>query len=144
MKMPSGAIRHAQRGAAMIEFALSLPVIILVIAGIVDLSSYLTAIYNIERACRDAARVGAITIDGTPPIGDDMQAAAVTHVTDVLRHIHLDPARARTATSWQIGPQGYFYLTVSLDYPFTAPFGLFPHVDDGLSASFTTMTLVQP
>lgn len=136
-------LRLARAGSAAIEFALCLPVIVVVLAGITDVSLYLSAIYNIERACRDAARVGSATVDGTAPIGDDIEAAACAHVVDVLTNVALDPTLATTTANWALESDGYYYLTVSVEYPFEAPFGIFPSVDDGLEAHFTMMTLTQ-
>lgn len=132
-----------RRGASAIEFAVSLPVVVIVAAGITDLSLYLSAVHNIERACRDAARVGAATIDGTEPMGDDIEAAALEHVRTVLTAVNLDPALATATANWRQEPDGYCYLTVNVDYPFDAPVGLFPSVNDGVQANFTMMTLQQ-
>ncbi len=132
-----------RNGSTAVEFALCLPVILVIAAGITDVALYLSAVYNIERACRDAARVGAATIDGTAPLGDDIELAALSHVSTVLTAVRLDPTLATTTAHWRQESDGYSYLTVTLSYPFDAPIGLFASVNDGVQANFTMMTLQQ-
>lgn len=133
----------SQRGSTAIEFALCFPAVLTIAAGIVDVSLYLSAAQKIERACRDGARVGAATVDGTDPVGDDIEAAALAHLKDVMEEVRLDPTLATTTVHWGQEGDGYCYLRVSIVYPFDAPFGLFPAVNDGVEAEFTMMTLQQ-
>lgn len=136
-------MKRDRRGAAAIEFALCLPVVLVTLAGIIDISLYLSAVHKIERACRDATRVGAATLDGTAPIGDDIEAAALAHVRTVFENVGYNPDIATTTAHWRRETDGYCYLTVEISYPFDAPFGLFSSVNDGVQASFTMMTLQQ-
>jgi len=64
--------RHGERGAAAVEFALILPVLLLLVMGLIEFSR----VFNIQISLSNAAREGARTMA-----------------------IHDDPALARTAAS---------------------------------------------
>lgn len=53
-----------------------LPVFLFVVLGAAEISYYLSELYDVQRAARDGARVGAITIEGEDATGDEIIAAA--------------------------------------------------------------------
>jgi len=70
-----------RRGASAIEFALTLPVIVVVLAGILEYGWYLFQLSNVVHALRDGTRIGV-----TVPRADETGAAAraETHARTVL------------------------------------------------------------
>ena len=135
---------RSRSGSTAVEFALCLPFVFAILAAITDLSVFLSELHNIDRACRDAARVGAATLDASPPIGDDIEAAALEQASAVLTAVNLDPSLAATSARWRVESDGYAYVTVSVTYPFFAPVGIFPSLNGGVRSNFTMMTLQQP
>ena len=71
------ALKACERGAALVEFAFALPIVILVLAGTFDLGMVMFADILLEGAVRDTSRLG---ITGYAPSGesrDDMILAAL-------------------------------------------------------------------
>jgi Flp pilus assembly protein TadG len=69
-------IRRNQRGAAAIEFALILPVLVLLILGIIEFSVALYDKAVITNASREGARAGIVFRD--PPVTDGEIVGVVT------------------------------------------------------------------
>ena len=53
--------RNLQRGAAALEFAIVLPVLILLLVGVVDFGMVMGAQAQVSNAAREGARAGALT-----------------------------------------------------------------------------------
>ncbi|GAA6527561.1 TadE/TadG family type IV pilus assembly protein [Intrasporangium sp. DVR] len=60
--------RIAERGAAAVEFAILLPVVLLIIGGIVDFGRFFFAKIELTNAAREGARAAVVTT-GTPTPG---------------------------------------------------------------------------
>ncbi len=73
------------RGAAAIEFALTMPVIILLLSAVVDWGSYMTTRVTVARAAMDGARQGAATRESNLVAdGTVIAPAARQRAVDVL------------------------------------------------------------
>jgi Flp pilus assembly protein TadG len=99
--------RHNDRGAAAVEFALIVPVLLLIVFGIMEFSRLYNEQISLSNAARSAARVMAIGNDQ----GDAVQAA-----------IDAAPALNPAITSGQVSfspgtcaPGGT--MTVTINYP---------------------------
>jgi hypothetical protein len=57
---------RGERGASAVEFALVLPLLLLVMAGIVDYGMFFNNSLNVRQGVREAARQGVVQ---TPPVG---------------------------------------------------------------------------
>ncbi len=100
-----------QRGMAAVEFALVLPIAMLLVAAIVDLG---TAFYRqqiLTSAVRDAARMGALSAD-PPPSSGDITNAVVTFLDEA----GLDGAESSVIVAGAGGSSGEA-LTVTATYP---------------------------
>jgi Flp pilus assembly protein TadG len=68
------ANRKSNKGQSLVEFALILPLLILILIGVFDLGRALFALITINNAAREGARYGTLHTDETV---DMIQAAAV-------------------------------------------------------------------
>ncbi len=78
-------VAHHKQGQSMVEFALILPVMILVIAGIFDLGRAFFASITITNAAREGARFGTlnpVNTGGMTVAVDNMKNAAVLEAID--------------------------------------------------------------
>jgi hypothetical protein len=66
---------HRDRGAAAVEFALVLPILLLVIFGLIDFGRLLNAQVKTTEAAREGARAAAVA-----GLGDDHETAAENRV----------------------------------------------------------------
>ena len=82
---------HAtRRGIAATEFALWLPVMLALIAGVIDWGAYMNARSGVTRAAIDGARVGASKFESTTdPQGSICEPAAEGRAKQVLDNLGL-------------------------------------------------------
>src|ERR1039458_5924651 len=73
MDRRSTGIAARERGAAAVEFALLLPVLLLLVFGIVDFGRALNAQITLTQAAREGVRLAAL---GQPNVVSSTQAAA--------------------------------------------------------------------
>jgi Flp pilus assembly protein TadG len=105
-----------ERGMAAVEFALVLPIAMLLVAAIIELG---TAFYRqqiLTGAVREAARIGALAADPRATEGE-----IVSTLTDFLSDAGLDGATASVSVSGAGGASGEA-LTVSATYPTSTGF----------------------
>lgn len=91
--------RSAQdRGTAAVEFALVLPLLLLVVLGIIDFGRALNAQITLTQAAREGARLAAL---GQPNVVGQTQAAAtgLSPVTVTVTRCPAGPAPAPTGVS---------------------------------------------
>ena len=69
-----GRVRRSDRGAVAVEFALLLPVLVLLVFGIIDFGRILNAQITVTQAAREGARLAALA----NPNACDRTAAAAT------------------------------------------------------------------
>lgn len=106
---------RSERGQALAEFALILPLFLLLIAGILEFGRA----WNIQQAVTDATREGArraVLADGAT------ESSVRTVISNRLQLAHIDPAKIDTiefspAANWK--QQGLsLTVTVRVDYDF--------------------------
>lgn len=79
--------RHRERGAAAVEFALVLPILVMLIFGIVDFGRMLAAKITLTEAAREGARATALV---GRPAGEDRIAAATSDLGDPIETPHIE------------------------------------------------------
>jgi len=91
-------VRDRERGAAAVEFALLLPVLLLLVFGIIDFGRALNAQITLTQAAREGARLAAL---GTPvpTVISSTQTAATGLGTAVTVTVTACPAGATQTTS---------------------------------------------
>lgn len=99
------------RGAAAVEFALLLPVLLLIVFGIIDFGRALNAQITLTQAAREGARLAAL---GQPNVVSRTQAAA-TGLSPVTVSVTACPAVA--------GPSADAAVTTSYTFSFVTPIG---------------------
>jgi Flp pilus assembly protein TadG len=109
---------NGERGQAVVEFALVLPLLLLVILGVVLVAEVGVARLALEHAAAEGARTGSLTND------DDLVrstvAAAVTPLDASLVNVIIEPTQSQSPRSSQ--PRGSL-LRVRLRYTIPVPLG---------------------
>jgi Flp pilus assembly protein TadG len=127
--------RMNERGASAVEFAILLPVLMLILFGTIEFGMVMYSREILTNASREGARAGIV--QQTPKLNQGQIEAVVTNY---LTNTGIDPANVTVSVT---GAQGVFpnNLTVSTSYPyqFFAPgiLGL------GNSITLTTQTVMR-
>lgn len=112
-----------RRGAAMIEFAFWLPVVVVLTSALIDFSWYMANAQNIMQAARDGARRGASSYDD-PATGAN---EVVQGARDGANWIHsATPLTCSQVNVNQFTKHGLDALTVNVTCAYTPLVGAFP------------------
>ena len=126
-----------RRGSSALEFALTLPVIVAVLAGILEYGWYLFQLSNVVHALRDGTRIGV-----TVPSSDDAgsQARAEAHARSVMDGLGVPCTDGGecvvTATIEPAGDVQILRMNIEVDY--SPLVGLLP-TPSQLRGTFTMM-----
>ncbi len=118
--MSQPIVRRARRGANAVEFALTLPVAIAVLAGIIDYGWIFYQPEAVQTATRDGCRFAAVST----PLEEHI-ARAITATEASLSRSGIDPASADVQAFYE-GTYPDERITVVTRVPFTPLFGLIP------------------
>ena len=137
------------RGAAAVEFALWLPVLIVLFAGVVDLSRYMSSQQAITRAARDGARYGITVVKSpsgtTQATPAEIEAEAETQTLYVLTESGITCSTGCVIDGRvYVTASGLRMLEVSVSRPFTPLMGMIPQIAGNQTSAFTMMTQLQP
>ncbi len=125
--------RMKQRGTAMVEMALILPVYFLLVYGTIQFCWVMFGYCNATYACRQAARYAAVHGTGAP------YTCTSTDVKNVAsQYLWGAPKNGITInSSWPSGnsPNHYLTVTISLVYPTGIPFSSISSIIVGTSAT---------
>lgn len=136
----------ARRGAAALEFALVLPVLILLFGGIIELSLFISTFHRVNRVARDAARVGSIVIEGDEPDGSLIIEAAEEHANLALDAAELPcTGGCEVEASWELDEDsGYYFIQVEVTYPYAGITNILPELmEDGIRSQFSMVSQQQ-
>jgi hypothetical protein len=132
-----------RRGSAAVEFALCLPIFVLIVAGIVDLSSFVSVVQLASRAARDGARIGSTVIEGATPTGDLIEDESIEHVQLLLAEAGSPcGAGCEVLADW-VDIDGQMFVRVHVEYPYEPIVGISAFLSDRVTAEFTMMTQQQ-
>lgn len=95
----------SERGQAVVELALSLPLLLILLFGMIDFGRVITAYMSLEHAGREAARSASIGADNTEVYSRAKAAAQV-----------LDPNRLTVQISPESGRVRGTYVTITASY----------------------------
>lgn len=115
---------HARRGAAAVEFALTLPIYLVMIGAVFEYGWYLNQLTSVVHSAREGVRY-AVTIDQD----DNPETEAINQTTAVLEGLGIDCSGGSsctiTATTSGAGSVDTLTISVLVDYtPIAA--GLIP------------------
>jgi Flp pilus assembly protein TadG len=135
-----GRLVRDTRGSEVVEFALVLPVLLLVVAGIIDMGVLFNNYQVVTNAAREGARLAAI-----PASSEEAVKVAVEHrVDDYIAGAGLDKALATTTIEpdqLEVGTRKINLKRVVVSYQYTyLILGPIAHLFDQDSA-FDTITL---
>ncbi|MFT6142724.1 MAG: Flp pilus assembly protein TadG [Myxococcota bacterium] len=135
--------QRKRRGVAAVEFALTLPVFLLAVTGVVELSHFISNFHHVQRAARDGARVGSVTLEGPGGDGSIIQAAAAQQAIDVLESSTRPCEDGCDVVVDVYSDDGRKFVTVTVAYPYTPLTWMFGQLADQSVAQFTMMTQQQ-
>ncbi|MFH1462963.1 MAG: TadE/TadG family type IV pilus assembly protein [Pseudomonadota bacterium] len=115
------ALRSPRRAAVTVEFALTLPVLLMLLAGVLDYGWFFFVQVGVQSAAADAVRMGVDAAGGVDP-GARAEAAA----GEVLEDAGLPCLGACAITGAVASESGYRLLRVVVDRPFEPLVGLVP------------------
>ncbi len=121
--------RRTEDGAAAVEFAILLPVFVLLVLGMIEFGLLIWRQEILTNASREGARAGIVS--GNPrPTSDDIIAV----VSIYLSSAGIDPSILNISVNGAEGLSGES-LTVLVQYPY--PFLILPNLMAGLGTSLT-------
>ena len=121
-------------GSSAIAFALTLPVIFIIAAGILEYGWYLFQLSSVVHAVRDGTRIGV-----TVPIEDGPETMATTHARDVLEGLGVPCGSGACTVEASLVPAGdVTVMQLQIEVPYEPVVGLLPHPSH-LRAHFTMM-----
>ena len=110
-----------RRAAVTVEFALTLPVLLMLLAGVLDYGWYFFVQVGVQSAAADAVRMGVDAAGGVDP-----EALAEGAAGEVLADAGLPCLGACTITGTIASEDGYRLLRVAVNRPFEPLVGLVP------------------
>ena len=126
-----------RRGASALEFALTLPIVMAILAGILEYGWYLLQLSNVVHALRDGTRIG-VTVPIDDAEGPTLRAEA--HARSVLDGLGVPCTEGGGCwVNATIGPSGDITtLTMAIEVDYTPIVGLLP-APSQLHGTFTMM-----
>lgn len=131
---------HSRRGATAVEFALTMPILIAVLGGLLEYSWYLQSLAGVVHATREGVRYGA-----TLAAKDSPEVEAEAHAAVVLKGLGVDCSGAATcAFAGTVASTGTLdALTLQTTVTYVPIAGLVP-APETLFASVTMALEQQP
>ena len=105
-------LRSDRRGALAIEFGFALPVLILLTAGLIDVSLLLWSTSTIENAAAEGARYAVV--NGAQSVSLKSAAQIETYIRTAA--VGVPTTALNVAVTWQPNNQSGSRVTVALDY----------------------------
>jgi Flp pilus assembly protein TadG len=133
-----------RRGSAAIEFGLTLPVGLMILAGAIDGGVYMVESTVASRAARDGARVGSMTMESTaPPTGALIEAAAKSAAQASLTAAGITTGKVTVTTDWFQDAAAVSWIKVDVQVAHEGFFGNLTPFGDAIQHSFLMVTQEQ-
>lgn len=134
-----GADKQAEDGASLVEFAMVMPLLLILVIGIVEFGFVLAQMNELRHGAREGARYAAVSrpdfnIDGTT--GDNADVLAVVCDAVNLPGMTVTVSLSHTETNGTAGAQRLEYATVSVTAD-TEPLTGFPLISAMLPDELT-------
>jgi Flp pilus assembly protein TadG len=98
--------RKNEKGQALVEFSVSLPVLLLIVAGILEFSKLGGTLLMVNYGAREGARIAALGANDSTIIEQVKQSTLL--LDDAKLVVNIDPAVERTSNQ---------YVCVTVQYP---------------------------
>ena len=109
----------SERAAAMVEFAIVLPILLLLVFGIIDFGRALYTLNNLTAAVREGARLASTQISPDPTTGASMSAVS-TAVSSYVVAFGGNSGPPTISETFTGAPPNMQSITVRIvNYPFT-------------------------
>ena len=118
----------AERGQALVEFALALPALLLILFGIIQFGGLYDHYESLTNATRAGARVAAVSRAASDPVGTTMQA-----VKNAAPNLNAGQLVVTVSGTWTAGGT----VTVTATYPYSINLGGIVVKSGTLSSSTT-------
>lgn len=142
--MSAPTTHRARRGVAALEFALTVPFLLMVVLGVTELSMLIHRTHLMSRAALDACRTGASIIEGLDPTGDEIEAVALGEARFALQAGGVECADGCVITAdWHNVRDEWMMLTVTVDVPYDGVTGFLPMIPHTTHGEFTMITQQQ-
>ena len=118
--------RKFSRGQNLVEFALVLPLLLIMFMGIFDFGWILNQQIQMDNAIRQAARRGAVGVDNTVLITDIQSALTFTVPVEAITIDVLDPEGVSVGDNTDRTPDNRIHIELQRDnVPLITPLGNF-------------------
>lgn len=113
-----GRRRHAQRGAVAVEFALILPILLLLVLGIIEFGFGYHAWDATQNAAREGARLGAVSFSEQEIIDRAKNAASMLDQTQLVVQVTCAPEGSTVfgTCTWAEGDTVRVQVDYTYDY----------------------------
>lgn len=118
------ALCHSVRGAAMAEAAICLPILLLVLFSMVDMSRLLWARHVGDLACREAARIAVLP----DPAGGTSDSKALVRANSILADSGMTTKAGFTIVRQQTTIPYTVTVSTQIDFSFVMIGGFIPEV----------------
>ena len=123
-----------RRGSTAIEFALTLPLLFVIVSGILEYGWYLFQLSSVVHAVRDGTRIGV-----TVPLEEGPEEIATTHARNVLAGLGVPCGASGCTVEASLAPAGDItIMRLEIEVPYEPVVGLLPH-PSVLRGHFTMM-----
>jgi len=126
-----------------VEFALTLPFLLFVVMGIIELSLLMHRAHQITRIARDSCRIGSGVLEGVEPTGDEIEAAAIEHAEFALQTLEVDCGSGCDVEATWYESEGWMLLRVEVDVPYEPYTNMLPFLPDSTHCGFVMLTQQQ-
>ena len=133
--------RTSERGQVLVEFALIMPVLLILVLGIIDFGLGFNAWNTAQNAAREGARVAAVDPDATTIMNRARATSSLLNQSNLTVTLNCSTdngttfSTCPTAASWNEGD--IVRVKVAYDYKFVTPLPRFVGMGSGLTQTAT-------
>jgi len=128
---------HTHRGQSLAEFAIVLPVLLILVLGSIDLGRLFFAYISVS----NAARIGAQYASASPDASTDVTGIRDAAVADTNGLVGTSSTNPDVSTATGADAQGHMYAEVTVDYTYSTIFP-WPVIPGSVSVERTVRAMV--
>ncbi len=133
-------VRKTRRGTTLTEFALWMPIMLVLMSGMLDITWFMTRFHVVQRATRDGARIGASLFEGNAESGVVIIPEAEAATKEILELANM-PCDIGCLVTARVEYVPFKAVIVEVDYPHAPIVGIVPmpeliHTEFILAAEF--------